>query len=349
MFSPGAKTRRRVMISPSSNVTWWNRLYVRIYLALLLSLAILGAGFVLWHRYDVPALLGHTGPPNFYIAIVLLAVTVALGSFPVVRRMTMRLERLQRSVNALGSGQLSTRVEVEGRDEVASLAASFNRSADHIEALVDTQKKLLANASHELRSPLARMRMAVELMREHAPPELRVELIRNMAELDQLIDEILLASRLDSPANVMPAFEVVDLTAVVAEECVPFDACIEAQAVSLLGNARLLRRMVRNLLENAERYGDNTSITVRLGLDAEQSIVLDVLDNGPGIPTVERERVFAPFYRIPGASEQAGGVGLGLSLVRQIAVAHGGVVQCISTPRQTGSCFRVVLPKEGAT
>ncbi|UUZ51538.1 HAMP domain-containing protein [Massilia sp. B-10] len=119
---------------------------------------------------------------------------VAIGAFPVVRRVTRRLERLQHSVENWGGGNLATRVAVEGKDEVALLASSFNASAERIEALVTAQKNLLANASHELRSPLARIRMAVELIQDQANPVISGELKQNIAELDQLIDEVLLAS-----------------------------------------------------------------------------------------------------------------------------------------------------------
>jgi two-component system OmpR family sensor kinase len=326
---------------PAHPVRWWQRLYVRIYLALLASLAAYALLFLLWHNFPG----SHAGPPRIAYALILLAVTVALGAFPVVRRLMARLERLQQSVDALGAGQLSARVEIEGKDEVASLAASFNRSAERIEALLRAQKTLLSNASHELRSPVTRMRMAIELMRAQPQPapELQQELLRSMGELDQLIDEILLASRLDAAPSALSRSEWIDLTALVAEECAPFDAQFDAQAVSLHGDARLLRRLVRNLLENARRYGGGTPIQVRLATNADQAIELDVLDHGPGIAAVEREKIFLPFYRLPGASEKAGGVGLGLSLVRQIADAHGGAVQYLS-PGQAGSCFRVVLP-----
>src|ERR1019366_4717667 len=144
----------------------------------------------------------HRAPLGLIAALIFIALAVGIGAFPIVRRLTARLERLQSSVEALGAGQLSTRVAVEGHDEVARLAASFNRSAERIEALVDAQKSLLANASHELRSPLARIRMAVELMRTGSQADMGEELTRNIAELDQLIDEILLASRLDSSADI---------------------------------------------------------------------------------------------------------------------------------------------------
>jgi len=308
---------------------------------------------------------GHRKPPvSFLAALIVIGLAVGIGAYPIVRRLTRRLERLQTSVEALGAGQLSTRITVRGDDEVARLAASFNRSAARIEALIDAQKALLANASHELRSPLARIRMAVELMEGQAQPEMREELTRNIAELDQLIDEILLASRLDAAeADPAPLLEPLDLTALVAEECARIEAHVpvqlDAQAVDMRGDARLLRRMVRNLLENARRYGEGTPIDVALvveelghdrpdrerpGRDGSANrIRLRICDGGPGVPPAERERIFEPFYRLPGARERDGGVGLGLALVRQIARRHGGDAHCIERDGP-GSCFEVTLP-----
>lgn len=287
---------------------------------------------------------GRRKPPfSFFTTLVLIGLAMGIGSYPIVRRLTRRLERLQTSVEALGAGQLSTRIAVEGQDEVGRLATSFNRSAARIEALVDAQKALLANASHELRSPLARIRMAIELMGTEAQPEIRSELKRNIGELDQLIDEILLASRLDATADTTQAFEKIDLTALVAEECARLDAQLDAQAIELAGDARLLRRMVRNLLENARRYGNGTEIHVTLSTAPGHRILLQVCDGGPGVPATEREKIFEPFYRVAGASEREGGVGLGLSLVRQIARRHGGDVACVARS-EPGSCFNVTLP-----
>lgn len=286
---------------------------------------------------------GRRKPPfSFFTTLVLIGLAIGIGSYPIVRRLTRRLERLQTSVEALGAGQLSTRIAVEGKDEVGRLASSFNRSAARIEALVDAQKALLANASHELRSPLARISMAIELMGSEAQPEIRSELKRNIGELDQLIDEILLASRLDATADTAQVFDDIDLTALVAEECARLDAQLDAQAIELHGDARLLRRMVRNLLENARRYGNGTPIIVTLSVN-RKNILLQVCDSGPGVPEKERENIFEPFYRIAGASEREGGVGLGLSLVRQIARRHGGDVICVARS-EPGTCFKVSLP-----
>jgi signal transduction histidine kinase len=324
------------------------RLYVRFYLALLASLLSAASLFGLAHlRFDpVSAGLAIVGPRlhamGFLVLLAVIALAVAAGFYPVVRRLTARLERLQRSVEAWGAGQLATRVAVEGEDEVARLAASFNASAARIEALVAAQKSLLANASHELRSPLARIRMAAELMEEQATPAMRDELRRNVTELDQLIDEVLLASRLDAAATVVPSLEEVDLTGILAEECARVGAGLDARAQSIMGEPRLLRRMVRNLLENAVRYGAGSAVEVRLVAAGPEALAIDVRDGGPGIPAAERERIFEPFYRIAGAAEAAGGVGLGLSLVRQIARRHGGDAHCM--PSDAAGCMRVTLP-----
>ncbi|MDQ1817164.1 HAMP domain-containing sensor histidine kinase [Massilia sp. CCM 9210] len=286
---------------------------------------------------------GKRAPLGLLAMLVLIALVVAVAAYPAVRRLTRRLERLQESVETWGGGQLGTRVAVEGKDEVARLATSFNQAAARIEALVGAQKNLLANASHELRSPLARIRMAVELMQEQAAPAIRDELTRNIGELDQLIDEVLLASRLDATAELARSDEQADLAAIVAEECTRVGATFDAAALTLPGDARLLRRLVRNLLENAARYGAGSGVHASLRLHGKEAIVLDVCDSGPGVPEAERERIFEPFYRVPGASESAGGVGLGLSLVRQIARHHGGEVRCLAG-EPGGCCFRVQLP-----
>jgi len=282
---------------------------------------------------------GRPPPPGPFLMFALIALAVGVGAYPVVRRLTRRLERLQHGVTQWGAGDLSTRMPVEGRDEVAQLAASFNESAARIEKLVSAHRSLLANASHELRSPLARIRLGVELLSTAPAPQRQAELARDIAELDHLIDEILLASRLEGGAA--PALEPVDLTAVVAEECAYLDVPLQAETIIVDGNARLLHRLVRNLLENAARYGGSDVEAVLHAVPT--GVELDVLDRGPGVRASDRERVFEPFYRAAGASEASGGVGLGLSLVRQIARQHGGDVHCL--PRDGGgSIFRLTLP-----
>lgn len=342
------------------------------------------------------------GPVAFVWLLAIMGLAVALGSYPVIRRLTKRLEALQRGVERFGQGDLRARVDAKGHDEVAFLAARFNHAADRIESLVQAHKSLLANASHELRSPLTRIRMGLEFLRsdtrDGASEKAKAEIARNIAELDLLIDEILLASRLDNATQPdMGAVEPVDLIALAAEECArlplpsasssaldtsadaPPAAELHTDVHSLVvpGVPKLLHRLMRNLLENAARYGAQTGLSPEapghisvhlariekpasaLTALAEKAVAaprlwaeIRVCDHGPGVPLSERERIFEPFYRLQNASERAGGVGLGLSLVQSIAQRHGGSVRCEDNlaanasqgQAARGACFVVELP-----
>ena len=282
----------------------------------------------------------HRGRPGWRLGwlpgVALLAICMAIGAYPLARRITRRLERLKGRVEALGSGDLSARVEVEGRDEVADLAESFNRAAERIETLVEGQRTMLASASHELRTPLARIRMATELLAGRERPELTAQIAADIAELDDLIEELLLASRLQTSERVAEA-EPVDLLALVAEEGARVNAAVAGEAVTLNGNRRLLRHLLRNLFENARRHGGEDGVEARVeslrppagaGAGAGAEARISVSDRGPGVPEEERERIFAPFYRPAGMRERGEGVGLGLYLVRQIARRHRGDARC---------------------
>ena len=307
-------------------------------------------------------------PTGFAWLLGFVALAVALGAYPIVRRLTKRLEGLQKGVERWGDGDLSTRLPVQGQDEVAFLAERFNAAAERVQTLVKSHKSLLANASHELRSPLARIRMGLELLgRDAVGAQQRSEMARSIDELDQLIDEILLASRLDlrdaGDASTLGPTEEVDLVGLAAEECARTGADLDiapgTPSVLVQGHAKLLRRVLRNLLENASRYGRAASSSdavgaeadVRLRLAVEQgagqhaarTAVLWVEDRGPGVPVALRDRIFEAFYRLPGASEREGGVGLGLSLVKTIVERHGGRVHCEDRPGG-GARFVVSLP-----
>ncbi|HEX5737057.1 MAG TPA: HAMP domain-containing sensor histidine kinase [Hydrogenophaga sp.] len=320
-----------------------------------------------------------TSPAGFAWMLGLVALSVALGAYPIVRRLTKRLESLQKGVERWGSGDLSTRLPVHGEDEVAFLATRFNFAAERVQTLLQSHKTLLANASHELRSPLARIRMGLELLgRDSASAAQRSEIARSIDELDQLIDEILLASRLDmldaSDASALGAKEEVDLVGLAAEECARTGADLDiepgAPSVLVQGHAKLLRRVLRNLLENARRYGTagagDDAAQVRLHMTVGQAgggdkrrgrrklgtasarpvgqvAIVSVEDRGPGVPADQRERIFEPFYRLPGASEREGGVGLGLSLVKTIVERHGGQIRCEGR-EGGGARFVVELP-----
>jgi signal transduction histidine kinase len=318
---------------------------------------------VLMHLPRAPTPSWSRPPFGFFWMLGLVSLAVALATYPIIRKLTQRLEKLQDGVEQWGAGDLSLRIPEAGQDEVAFLAKRFNVAAERVETLVKShesllasQKSLLANASHELRSPLTRIRMGLELMGASPSPAFRLEIERNITELDQLIEEILLASRLDAREADMGTIESVDLLGLIAEECGRVDADLEVQQTPFVdgvvpraaleelpvqGVAKLLRRAVRNLLENARRHtaGD---VAVTLAQTREQ-VVIRVCDRGPGVPVALQERIFEPFYRLPGATERDGGVGLGLALVKSIVLRHGGTVVCENRPGG-GACFVVYLP-----
>ncbi len=282
------------------------------------------------------------------VLLVLLFLAVAAGAYPVVRRLTHRLEALKQGVETFGGGALGHRVDASGRDEVAAVGATFNRAAERIETLVRSHQSLLANASHELRSPLARLKMAVALYGDAEGlhrDRLRREIDTNVAELDALVEEVLLASRLDA-AQALDAEEPVNLLAMAAEEAARVGGHASGADVVVQGSERLLRRAMRNLLENARRYGGQ-EVEIDIALQGQDRVQFRVCDRGPGVPVVHRERIFEPFFRLPGHAEREGGVGLGLSLVRQIALRHGGQVEC-QARQGGGSCFVVTLGRKPA-
>lgn len=276
--------------------------------------------------------------PLAYLALI--AALIGVVAYPVVRHLTRRLERLRRGVDSWGSGALATRVADDGSDEVAAVARSFNKAADHVERLLAAHRSLLANASHELRSPLARLRMAIDLYEETGDQGTKSEIVRNLGELDTLVEEILLASRLDHLDELDHA-EPVDLLGLAAEEGARSGVAVSGTPETVPGDPRLLARLVRNLVQNALRHGA-PPVEVKVKKEGGK-VRLSVRDHGQGVPQDEKARVFEPFYRPSGRAESAGGWGLGLALVRQIAGHHGATVR-YEAPADGGARFVVEFP-----
>lgn len=297
----------------------------------------IAGGGTLTARFEPPFSRGRGHP---LILLALVTGLTALAAWPVVRHLIGRLERLRYGVETWGEGDLSLRVPVEGRDEIAAVATSFNRAAGQVEALLAANRALLANASHELRAPLSRLRMAVDLHEGDPGAAGRAEIQRNLAELDDLVGEILLSSRLAHGGPSQP-FQPVDLLALAAEEAARFGIEVLGQPAAVAGDPRLLLRLLRNLIQNADRHGC-PPVEIAVTRSAGHA-VLCVRDHGPGIAAQDRTRVFEPFYRPAGHGESAGGWGVGLALVRQIAERHGGTVEA-RIPPDGGACFVVALP-----
>jgi signal transduction histidine kinase len=290
---------------------------------------------------------GHFGPRGTWFLPMLggLAVLLAVGLLPLSRSITRRIEQLAEGARRWGEGDLGHRVPVSGRDEIAALATRFNQTAAAIETLLAQERQMLASASHEFRSPLARIRMALELLAEDADPARRTELSRraseDIAELDGLVEELLLAARAQPGVPRRPLTQV-DLLALVQGEAETVGGTVTGEPLPCLCEPPMVKRLVRNLMNNARLYGGGA---IRAEVRREgSSVLVAVEDDGPGVPEVERERIFAPFYRAPGPRPPGdSGLGLGLALVRQIARYHGGDVHYVAREPQ-GSRFEVRFP-----
>ncbi len=320
-------------------------LFIEIYLGFLgvVVVSAVAMGMAAQHLHGGPppeVVAMDAGPPRHIIGLLFISVILALGAWPVARFITHRLESLRRGVQTLGEGDLSARVRVRGTDEVADLARSFNRAAARIEDLVTSQREMLAAASHELRSPLARMRLAIELLGESDDPttraQHRAEAVRNIEELDRLVEDLLLVGRLEASGALVTA--PVDLLALAAEQAARVGAEPSGAPCVIPGDEALLRVALRNLLDNALRHGAApVSISV-VPVDGVATVV--VQDAGAGVPESERARIFEPFYRPQGhGADPAQGTGLGLALVARVAQRHGGSVRCEDDAR-----FVVELP-----
>jgi len=290
----------------------------------------------------------HLGPPPLWrpiLVVVLALLGVAVATRPLAQRISGPVERLTAAARRLGGGDLSARAPADGArarraDEITELTRAFNEMAERVERLVRAEKDLLANVSHELRSPLARIRVALALLPREADDERRLrDVERDLAELDRLVEDVLTTARLEAtglPAHLGP----VDARALLAELVArarqdPLTAALavrvaDGPAVTLTADEALLRRALWNLVENAAKYGA-PPITLSAALEGER-VVFGVSDEGPGVAAADRERVFAPFYRGDVArtpdpvGEARRGVGLGLTLARRVAEVHGGAI-----------------------
>jgi signal transduction histidine kinase len=289
----------------------------------------------------------------FAIALPLLLSIVGAVTWRIVGRALAPVDAMRREVDSITAGELDRRVpDPPGDDEIARLAATMNRMLDRLEADQARQHRFVSDASHELRSPVAAIRQHAELALRY-PDQTDLPTLAGVAHqesirLQRIVEDLLLLSRIDEGSLTM-RHEPVDLDDLVQDEAarlratpslqVTFDRVDPAQVE---GDRSRLERLVRNLGENAARHA-RAAVALELRRD-DGTAILSIEDDGAGIPAAERERVFDRFVRLDEARERdAGGSGLGLSIVREIASLHGGAVS-VADGRLGGARFEVHLP-----
>ena len=296
---------------------------------------------------EMPA---RTPPSIFHPLLHLLAIVLIGGLFCywLARYLTSPVAKLRAATRELASGNLSARVLPtlgKRRDELASLAADFDEMAEKIQTLVDSQRRLLGDISHELRSPLARLNVALELARQRSGAEATSALERIQLEaenLNEMIGQLLALTRLESGAEQVRKAEF-DLALLV--KAVTDDADFEArsrqrsvklestESCTIVGNEQLLRRAIENVVRNAVQYtASGTEVEVKLEcLDKTGAAVITVRDHGAGVPESALTEIFRPFYRVDDARDrEAGGVGLGLAIAERAVRLHSGTVQALN-------------------
>ena len=283
------------------------------------------------------------------LALVPVLAVVAAVTWLVTRRALRPVAAIRAEMAAITAGDLSRRVPVPAaRDEIAELARTTNATLAKLEASVGQQRRFIADASHELRSPIAVLRTRLEVGAEH-PELLRPDqLVADVVRLQTLAADLLLLARLDAGEQAAPG--AVDLTDLVREEVarragtdrLPVRLDVE-EGVRVRGNRSPLERVLGNLLDNAQRHACS-EVRVRLAVRADGTADMEVADDGPGVPAAERGRVFERFVRLDeGRGRDAGGAGLGLAIVRDVVRAYGGNVS-IRESTSEGAVFRVSLP-----
>ncbi|HVT92218.1 MAG TPA: ATP-binding protein [Bryobacteraceae bacterium] len=290
-------------------------------------------------KYFLITVFPHRGGPFWFLRVQhlwVLGVAILL-CYALAYHLSSPVRALQRSVDRFGRGDFSARVESRRGDELGQLARAFDRMADRIQTLLTAERRLLMDISHELRSPLARLSVAIELARSDKDNELTLDRIQREADrLNELIGELLEVTRAEGDPSSQRR-EPLQFDTLVAE--VAGDCAIEATAknctlkvlrndtVEMWGNAELLRRAVENVVRNAIRYApEDTAVEVSLTRRTDE-ILVRIRDYGHGVPEASLNRIFDPFYRVDTArGRDSGGVGLGLSIARRAVELHGGTL-----------------------
>jgi len=320
-----------------------------------------GATYTVLSTPRRPSVFGALSLPAISFTILCIALVVsALTSWWLAEHLTAPIRRIQAGARALASESLDVRVSAgleERKDELAVLARDFDAMADQLRANRGATTQLLRDISHELRSPLARMRVALGLARQ-PPADLSRQLDRlerEIERLDAMISQVLKLAHLHG-TDALQQRERFELGEVIEEvvrdanfEGAVKNCRIELQGtadIALLGSRELLRSAIENVLRNAVRYSPNdTRVLVRISRRAGNGLEILIGDHGPGVPAAELDRIFEPFYRVAESRDRdSGGEGIGLAITSQVLKAHGGSAQAANA-QSGGLEVRLRLPE----
>ncbi len=289
--------------------------------------------------------------------LALLLIT-ALVCYFLSRTLTAPITRLRQATRSFAAGDLTTRLgdQIKGKNELSELARDFDEMAGKIEDLVGSQQRLLRDISHELRSPLTRMGIALELARQKQPEAREKALTRIELEAERMntmIGQLLGLTRLETGAET-PPFQTFDLSQLLVQlvEDANFEAARRrcqvvyngVKNIEYFGAAELVTQAFENVIRNALKYtADETIVTVSLSA-TEESVTIEVSDQGDGVPEELLGKLFEPFYRVADARDrQSGGTGIGLAIAERAVKLHGGTITAHNQP-DGGLLVKVVLP-----
>ncbi len=292
--------------------------------------------------------------------LVLLGIS-ALVCWWLARSFSSPISRLRKATRQFAGGDLSIRVgdQIKGKNEIGGLARDFDHMAERIEASVDGQQRLLRDISHELRSPLARLGVALELARQEGKPEVQKKALQRIEleaeRMNEMIGQLLSLTRLESGARELQRqdFDLAELLASLVQ-----DADYEAKnrgcqvlfndpdPQPFCGSQELLARAIENVIRNAVKYtADNTTVNVELSQSAQQ-IQIRIQDQGPGVPEESLEKLFEPFYRVADARDrESGGTGIGLAIADRAIKLHAGRI-CAQNLSSGGLIVKIDLPSK---
>ncbi|AOA59109.1 sensor histidine kinase BfmS [Acinetobacter larvae] len=299
-------------------------------------------------------------PFKLAAGITLLSLfLLSLGVYGLIVPMQRKIKQVNEALNIMKTGDMTLRVPVEGHDEMASLASSYNSMSDHIQRLIEAQRELMRAVSHELRTPVARIRFAMEMLADESDHDLRIQqtemIDKDIEALNTLIDEIMTYAKLEQGTPSLEfeeivLFDVLDQVRTETEALktqkqivlkdLPRDVIVEAEY-------RYLHRVVQNLTGNAIRYCDHI-VQVSGGIESHTGLAfVCVEDDGPGISKEDRKRIFEAFARLDDSRTRAsGGYGLGLSIVSRIAFWFGGRIDVDQSPSLGGARFIMYWPAQ---